>query len=598
MKVLDGRANNRDGWWWAPILTGFAYLATAGVSLYLTQGADGTAALWPPSGIMLAALLLCSRKQVKWHLLSGAVASLLANAIFDQSLHLTAAFTAANVAEPALIAWLVKKRARCRVSFLKTQGLLCFCMASAIGAVASATIATVLSGLITPLFWSSWFLTVLLGILIVTPIVVTIIEALLKKRFFDRGSSRETFFGLGAVFILSIATFFQSSYPLLFLPAVAVVYCVVRLGPIGGAGSVLIVAATASFGALNGSGPQTLIHGSELGESLFLQFYLLTLLAVALPITSLLSARERLVEELGEMARLLQMSEGASHVGHWRLDIANDTLTWSDEVFRIYGLSGPTPPPLDKALEAYHPKDREMVSTVLEESMAERTGFEFDARIIRPDGEVRHVRSRGEIDREMEDGSFGVFGIIQDITDQVRHEEALHRARVEAELAAHEATIAAQTDQLTGIANRRKISDLAERAIASANTCGQPLSVALLDIDHFKSINDRLGHNVGDEVLIRVAHAAELQIGSDGDVGRFGGEEFLIVMPCGAEKACERAEAVRRAIGDLATDPCVTVSVGVAQFRPGESLRQVLQRADESLYRAKNEGRDTVRLAA
>ncbi|MFV3545505.1 PAS domain-containing protein, partial [Mycobacterium tuberculosis] len=120
---------------------------------------------------------------------------------------------------------------------------------------------------------------------------------------------------------------------------------------------------------------------------------------------------------------------------------------------------------MDAAIEAYHVDDRALVSERLEEAIRDKHGFAFTARIVRPDGEVRHVFSRGEIDGAADDSTPALFGIIQDITAQVAHEAALEEARQRAEDAAAKATIMAETDQLTGIANRRRTTFALEEAV-------------------------------------------------------------------------------------------------------------------------------------
>ena len=125
------------------------------------------------------------------------------------------------------------------------------------------------------------------------------------------------------------------------------------------------------------------------------------------------------------------------------------------------------------------------------------------------------------------------------------------------------------------------------------------MSVAMFDIDHFKRINDTYGHHTGDEVLKRVAAGAAAELRSGDTIGRFGGEEFVIVLPdATADAASKVAERVRHAIGTDSGTPGVTVSIGVAEMAPGETCDALLRRADDALYLAKNEGRNRMRLAA
>ena len=157
----------------------------------------------------------------------------------------------------------------------------------------------------------------------------------------------------------------------------------------------------------------------------------------------------------------------------------------------------------------------------------------------------------------------------------------------------------ANTDVLTFLPNRRKIIvDLQEEVIRS-NRYGTPLSISLLDLDHFKDINDTYGHTTGDEALRSVASRLRDQIRNPDTIGRYGGEEFLIVLPSSELKAAgEQAERLCQTVRAMQIDAndhsfTVTISVGVAQYRiRDENWEQFLHRVDEALYKAKEQGRD------
>jgi diguanylate cyclase (GGDEF)-like protein len=157
----------------------------------------------------------------------------------------------------------------------------------------------------------------------------------------------------------------------------------------------------------------------------------------------------------------------------------------------------------------------------------------------------------------------------------------------------------AMTDELTGLPNRRavlaRLRDQLERPGAG------PCAVMIADLDHFKTINDRLGHGAGDEVLRDVGGALADAVREPVFVGRLGGEEFLVALPdTDLESARQAAERIRERVGALRTrhaaDPNpLTVSLGVAVSRPGQDgLSDVLRRADEALYAAKHGGRNRV----
>jgi diguanylate cyclase (GGDEF)-like protein len=163
----------------------------------------------------------------------------------------------------------------------------------------------------------------------------------------------------------------------------------------------------------------------------------------------------------------------------------------------------------------------------------------------------------------------------------------------------------ATTDALTGLPNRRHLMAWMETEVLRAGRAGRPLSLALLDVDRFKAINDTHGHPVGDEVLRVVAEELR-KVTRGGDLlGRFGGEEFAIIMPetdiDQAHLACERLRrAVARRILHYpnGTSGRVTISSGVALLAGTEGCDHLVSRADKALYEAKADGRNLVRLAA
>jgi diguanylate cyclase (GGDEF)-like protein len=175
--------------------------------------------------------------------------------------------------------------------------------------------------------------------------------------------------------------------------------------------------------------------------------------------------------------------------------------------------------------------------------------------------------------------------------------EELASARTEARLFAAQAT----TDTLTGLPNRRQLDDELDRQIAGTRRHPQPLSVVLIDIDRFKAVNDRFGHEVGDHVLIEIAGRLAGSVRSPDILGRWGGEEFLLISPhTDHDAALELAERCRGRVADTAFHEAadITASFGVATLAAGEDARSRVRRADHALYRAKNDGRDRVVAAA
>jgi diguanylate cyclase (GGDEF)-like protein len=156
----------------------------------------------------------------------------------------------------------------------------------------------------------------------------------------------------------------------------------------------------------------------------------------------------------------------------------------------------------------------------------------------------------------------------------------------------------AVTDPLTGLANRRGVEQHMRREVARVMRHGYRLSFVMLDIDHFKRVNDRFGHSMGDEVLRRVAESVGKTLRTSDVAARWGGEEFLVVLTdTGLEGARMCAERIRSAVDtlDIPRVGGVTISAGVAELTRGEELSITLLRADELLYQAKAAGRNCVK---
>ena len=162
----------------------------------------------------------------------------------------------------------------------------------------------------------------------------------------------------------------------------------------------------------------------------------------------------------------------------------------------------------------------------------------------------------------------------------------------------------ARRDSLTGLLNRREFVRQAELALAQAHRQGTALSLLMLDLDHFKNINDRFGHPAGDEVLQQVAGLMAAAVRQTDSVARFGGEEFVLLLPdTPAANAMHLAEKLRAQVADSpvpSVGVAVTASIGLASMAPGQqvSLDVLLQQADQAMYQAKRQGRNQTVAAA
>ena len=213
-------------------------------------------------------------------------------------------------------------------------------------------------------------------------------------------------------------------------------------------------------------------------------------------------------------------------------------------------------------------------------------------------GDMRAVLEKIiEATRNMEDRNRLLESRLQDSASEIKS------LKDDVESLRHEA----MTDALTGVANRKLFDEEIRIGAAEAMDRGAPMTLLMIDIDHFKDFNDSHGHQVGDQVLRFVARILKSCVRGEDLTARYGGEEFAIVLPnTTLENGAKVGEHVRsqvskKAIVNRATGKSlgtITVSVGAAEFQPGETVESLIERADEALYLAKHNGRNRVEVGA
>lgn len=295
--------------------------------------------------------------------------------------------------------------------------------------------------------------------------------------------------------------------------------------------------------------------------------------------TDLVVQREEMLAARERQDRIFRQAERIAAIGSWWLPVPGDMPHWSDNVFRIHGLPVGEHPDVQTAMRFYPPESRRRLSIALTQAIEQQQPFDLECDFVTVDGAIRRVRSMGE--PEIVDGRVvGVLGVFSDITDQHILESRLRHS--------------ADTDALTGLANRAAFDRRLEEAMASARRSGEPLLLALIDLDGFKAINDTLGHDAGDDVLRMTGLALRQPWLRDCLAARIGGDEFALIITDPALIAA--ADHVRDRIEDLlhlsVTVDGVTMtsggSIGIAAFDDTcHSLRDFARRADTMLYAAK-----------
>ncbi len=310
--------------------------------------------------------------------------------------------------------------------------------------------------------------------------------------------------------------------------------------------------------------------------------------------TAEVSERRRLEKELEESEQRLQLAIKGAELGIWEWDIPNGRLRVADDWGpEISPFSGLTDISIKEWIQLIHPDDREQaLATGTSALNRETLSYRVEYRTLTQARDWVWVEVHGTVVEQDEQGQpLRVCGTYRDIDRQKADREALRQLTQELR---HRAL----HDSLTGALNHGAILDAMEKEMARARRHGGAVTLVLVDADHFKEINDRHGHQTGDEVLVGLVRRIREVLRPYDLLGRYGGEEFLVVAP-GPDGAADLHERIREAV---ATQPFstrsglleVTVSVGLAEYDGNEATtaENLLAAADAALYRAKSTGRN------
>ena len=323
--------------------------------------------------------------------------------------------------------------------------------------------------------------------------------------------------------------------------------------------------------------------------------------AVADRVQQLKAARDAAQEECdasrtvaGQFARIQRIAR----VGTWDWDRATDGVNCSDEVMRIFGLKVGQPQPRREAIEGYIHKDDRSAFRRWMVKLARGAATEgLDVRISAEDGELRHVHLLAEAVRDASNKIVSVTGTIQDATERTRAIQQIHRL--------------AYFDVLTELPNRSRFHEKLGDTLEAARRGAKSFAIMFLDLDHFKRINDTLGHAVGDDLLRVIAQRLTRGLrpddmaghtsakGGDRDVCRQGGDEFIVLLN-GVETEQDASRAATRLLAALAQpivigtqEVFVSASIGIVLYpRDGGDLDTLLKNADVAMYHAKAMGRN------
>ena len=302
-----------------------------------------------------------------------------------------------------------------------------------------------------------------------------------------------------------------------------------------------------------------------------------------------LHARHKLIEDaLSASERDLQDAQRVGRIGSYVTDLTDNVWRSSATLDAILGIDEDFSRTTAGWMEIVHPFHRDEMRSFLRDLIAEQQSLETEFRIVRAnDGAERWVLGRGRVEYGSDGNPLRMLGTIQDITERKQAEERLQQL--------------AHFDVLTGLPNRVLFTDRINHALSTAHRSQGHLAVLFLDLDHFKNVNDNLGHRIGDALLIEVASRLKSVMREEDTVSRQGGDEFILVLPdTDADGAAHVADKLRETVAHAYQieqhELVITASIGIAMYPDdGEDFDTLSKSADVAMYRAKHDGRNSFR---
>lgn len=315
-------------------------------------------------------------------------------------------------------------------------------------------------------------------------------------------------------------------------------------------------------------------------------------------------SKEQLIQKVHELSVLLQGIQTeknqmellnfpwVGNLGNWLWYVKTNRVIFNDQKVIALGYSKNEIPEnigFEFFTHKIHPDDYDQVMENMRAHMYGKSpAYECSYRIQKKDGTWLWFYDRGVISSRDKDGKPELIsGIVFDITEQKQKEELLSQQTRQLE-------DVSRTDFLTGLHNRRSLFEHIDYETKRSNRTKEPLSIILLDIDNFKQVNDQFGHLMGDKILVEITKIIVSSVRVTDIIGRYGGEEFMVVLPaCTAINAFIVAEQVRESVALNVFDDelRITISGGIHQYT-GESVDQFIDAADKLLYLAKGNGRN------
>jgi diguanylate cyclase (GGDEF)-like protein len=553
-----------------------------------TRDWTGVAAVWPANGILLAALLTCPNRRARYMTLAACfLANLMVHLLSGDRVDSSFAYSMINAAEAALAFRMIRRVLGTNLDFSEIRTVIWFVViagfaAPLLPALVGSGIVTLINGAPFLSAFEIWFPADALGMMVITPAYILVMAETSELK---RPETLKLVQHFGLLALVAIGVFSQTSVPLLFLVIPFSVFLAFRLGSRYAAIATLLLTVFSLACTYQGFGPAVLISEQHAEARIWVvQLFCFVNLFTSLAVAAGVAEGERLRDDLETMSsfaaesrRQLDAALDCMSQGICLFDADGNVIMHNDRFLGIYGLQkGSVPVGLSYAKLVEVCQSSGISPQGVDE--ASWLGDACDVNQALSDG--RHIKIS---QRLLADG--GVICTYTDVTvDKRAEEELLHRTL---------------HDVLTELPNRRMLCERMDLALGTARR-GTGAAVMLLDVDHFKSINDTCGHGAGDELLKMVANRLRASVREIDTVARLGGDEFAILLADTSQP--DEASIIAKRILASMQEPTIIdgkaikagLSIGIAIApHDGATRDEILKSADRALYKAKLAGRNT-----
>ena len=296
--------------------------------------------------------------------------------------------------------------------------------------------------------------------------------------------------------------------------------------------------------------------------------------------------RHQLEEQLRNREEHLREAQEIAKTGSWDWNIKDNTMYWTDQVYRIIGQDPESfKPTFDGYMKAVHPEDKQEAEKEVNTALEGVAPYQAEYRVILPDGSEKIVRGRGLVQFDESHTATRMQGTIQDVTELKAVEKLVERL--------------AFYDSLTDLPNRNLFSDRLNQAISYGKRHDQKFAVLFLDLDDFKNVNDTHGHETGDSVLKQAALRLTTCVRNVDTVSRLGGDEFIIILDNITSKkaavvVCKKIiQALSKPFSIDGEEIKIGCSIGISTF-PDHAVteKELVKKADNAMYESKKNGRN------